>query len=168
MHSFANQRCEAVFSACATYRFWVAREWGAFGTFGVFLCHNPSSADALWLDMTTLRCNNLAVHWKWRGFGIVNVLPLITSNLAAARTATIPPAISAINDDWLRRSRSLADIFVIAVGADGHKDAINAARRLVPPFHAIGKNADGTYLHPAAKKVHNEKMFTVPEPISFL
>jgi hypothetical protein len=106
-NSFANQRCEAIFSVCRTYRFWLAREWGAFGTFGVFLCHNPSSADALWLDLTAMRCSNLAVHWGWRGFGIVNLFPFISSSLDEARknVSTMAADVRALNDYWLLRGQ---------------------------------------------------------------
>ncbi len=167
MHSFANQRCEASFSPCKKYRFWLAREWGVNGTFGVFLCHNPSSADALWLDPTTMRCNNLAVHWNWRGFGIVNLIPFITSDLAIARAATIRPDIATLNDDWLRRGRTVADVFVIAAGTEGQPDVIRVAQQLplVPPCHAIRRNADGGYLHPSV--VRDEKSFNAPETICF-
>ena len=165
VHLLPNQRCEAVFSPCGKYRFWLARDWGSFALFGVFLCHNPSAADALWIDRTTACCSNLAIHWNWRGFGIVNVIPFTSSHLASARAASIPAHISSRNDDWLRRARQLADIFIIATGADGHQQAISDIRRLSirGPFHAIQQNKEEGYLHPS--RVSDEASCPSPIPI---
>jgi hypothetical protein len=133
--------------------------------FGVFLCENPSRADALWLDPTAKRCNNLAVHWSWRGFAIVNVNPFVASDCSSARAATIPSNIIAENDSWIHRARHLADVFVIAAGSECHQQAISAIKRLAisGPFHAIRRNEGGGYLHPS--RVSDESDFPSPIPI---
>lgn len=163
---FATQHCEAAFSDDHVYRYWLAREWGSFAPFGVFLCHNPSLADALRMDHTVMCCSNLAFQWKWRGFGIVNVIPIISSDLSSARAARIPADIGDENDDWLRRARRLADIFIIATGAEGHSQAVDAVRRLsLPgPFSAIQENKEDGYLHPS--RVSDPARFPAPIPIN--
>ena len=166
--SFAGQKCEAVFSPCGHYRYWLAREWGVAGLFGVFFLYNPSSADALWLDPTTMRCNNLAVQWGWRGFGIMNLIPAITSDVDNANKMNIPEAINAENDIWLIRGRKFADVLVLAPGADGNsllRSKINDLS-ISGPFHAISCNEDGTYKHPAS--IFNDEelnRFTAPKQI---
>lgn len=161
-HFFATQNGEAVFSACGNYRFWLARQWGSFAPFGVFLCHNPSAADALWVDRTTACCSNLAIHWNWGGFGIVNIFPFASSDPGTARAARIPSDISGDNDGWLQRSRQRADIFLVATGTAGHQQAVSTIRRLSIPgqFHAIQPNKKGGYLHPS--RVSDETSFASP------
>ncbi len=165
-----NQRCEAVFSSCGSYRFWLSREWGVHAPLGVFLCHNPSSADALRLDVTTMNCSNLAAHWGWRGFGIVNLYPVIKSERKDARSQTIPSAICEGNDYWIRRGRKLADVFVIAAGEDAQQATIETLRRneISGPFHAIERLTDGGFHHPAwvrVRKNADERRYCSPVAI---
>ena len=153
VHAFSNTRSEAHFSSCGNFRFWLCREWGVKNPFGVFLLSNPSYADALRLDTTNMICSNLAVLWGWRGFGIVNIIPAVST--APINSATVTSTIGAENDEWIIKSRSFSDVFVLAVGNDRHVEMQSAIKRLkLPgPFHSIDKkNAEGGYPHPSSFK----------------
>jgi hypothetical protein len=159
-HESSSVRSEAVFSPCRQYRYWLCREWGIAAPFGVFLLHNPSVAGAFWIDPTLAKCNNLAVQWGWRGFGVVNLWPNVSSRINPR--ITIPSAITAENAVWLTRARKLADIFVIGTGSRVSKRAVAALIRhlqLPGPFHAIDTNNGGTFLHPARVE---ETKYTAP------
>jgi hypothetical protein len=151
-HIWGCTRSEAQFSSCGKYRFWLCREWGIKCPFGVFLLANPSEADALKLDFTITCCTNLALKWGWRGFGVINLNPGISSTPIGALSINIPPLISTENDNWIKKSRSLSDIFVLAAGEDNNAYASEIQRLgLPPPFHSIGqKNQGGGYPHPLA------------------
>jgi hypothetical protein len=114
---------------------------------------NPSYADALKLDDTTMICTNLAILWGWRGFGIVNLNP--STGSPPISHSNIPKAIKDKNDDWIERSRSLADIFVLAAGNDD-QDIMRDKITNIPilgPFHSIDKKNDGGgYPHPSIFK----------------
>jgi hypothetical protein len=142
-------RSKAVFSSCSNYRFWLRRKWKIEGPFGVFLLINPSYADALRLDRTNRICIRLAYRWGWRGFGIVNLNPYRKST--PDKLPTIPDVLRPTNDKWIIRSRSLADIFILAVGNDYHAEMKSIITRLSlsGPFYAINeKNKEGGYPHP--------------------
>lgn len=148
-HSFSNISSEAVFSICGKFRYWLSREWGLESPFGVFLLMNPSNADPLRLDLTTMICTNLAVHWGWRGFGIVNLDPGINST--PKNPASLSTDVLNENDYWINSAHNLADYFVLAVGNNNHSKMIKEIRRLKlsEPFHAIDKKGKGGgYPHP--------------------
>ncbi len=166
-HSFANTRSEAEFSACGKFRFWLSREWGIKQTFGVFLLINPSYADALILDSTTMICTNLALLWRWRGFGIVNLHPWIDSK--PSNIIDVPTHERSENDRWIKESYYFSDIFVIATGEEYHVFMKEEIGRLGLPktsdfnkYYSIGNpNAGGSYPHP--KKWSFERKANLPE-----
>lgn len=155
-------RSEAVFSPCRQYRFWLCREWGIAEPFGVFLLHNPSVAGALWIDPTLAKCNNLAVQWGWRGFGIVNLQPNVSAKMSP-RT-TISAAIVAENDIWMNRARKLADVFVIGTGGNISRRTLSAALGTTGPFYGIKENSNRTFLHP--RGVNVEANYPAPVPVT--
>ncbi|MFH1067580.1 MAG: DUF1643 domain-containing protein [bacterium] len=150
MHSITSiQKSEAVFSPCGKYRFWLCREWGLKAPFGVFLLANPSKADALWLDPTTMNCSNLAIQWGWRGFGIVNLNPFIDPVPANAAKHTPKSEVANINNHWIQTARNLADVFVLATGEDGLEKTQTLIKKLKTPFYVIRLNKGKGFLHPA-------------------
>jgi hypothetical protein len=154
IHAYASTRSEADFSACGRFRFWICREWGVKKPFGVFFMINPSRADALALDPTSMMCTNLALLWGWRGFGIVNLHPWIDP--APNNPIAVPSLERRANDHRIIESYSFSDIFVLATGEDDHALMISEIVRLRlpnPPIpnknYSIGEpNAEGSYPHP--------------------
>ena len=66
-------RSSANVSDCGNYRYSLSRTWDRSKPVGLFVLLNPSKATALVSDQTMGNCNNLAVHWGWGGFHIVNL-----------------------------------------------------------------------------------------------
>lgn len=162
MHSFANTRSEAVFSACSLYRFWLCREWGVAAPFGLFLLHNPSTADALLMDPTTLVCHNLALQWGWRGFGIVNLNPFIATDIDKVLSPS--EMADSDNDRWIRKACSAADVIVLASGEDGYALTLRKLQeqQIRGPFHAIDRLKGGGFKHPMYSDL---KKYPAPQPV---
>jgi hypothetical protein len=105
-------------------------------------------------------CANLALHWGWRGFGIVNLKPWIDSN--PHNSVIVPPSIKTKNDNWIIRSHKCSDFFVLAVGSQ--EDALMKSEirrlKLKEPFYSIGeRNTDGSLPHPQAPIFKNKDKY---------
>ena len=165
MYEVATVRCEAVFSPCGNYRFWLVKTWGVSGRFAVFLLKEPSLASAFWIDPASGICQNLTVRWGWRGFGIINLDPAVATRSPAVTTTD--PALSqadaqAINDDWLRRAWNQADVFVVAPGQGTQRKLKKTLEALSPLSHrpticSIKEPTNGYYPHPGYIWKHREE-----------
>ena len=157
-------RSEAVFSPCRKFRYWLSKEWGTHGDFGVFWAQNPSNADAIKLDDTTMCCNNFALAWGWRGFGIVNLFPEISP-----KSAKISHLANPLNDEWILRARKIANVFVIATGVGNLRDTRSVigrlkARGLSTPFYCLGENKTGFY-HPRTPEKYLSRLRPITLPV---
>lgn len=140
------------------FRFSLKRIWSHKKPVGAFLCQNPSKADHLLTDQTMSNCNNLAVKWGWGGFWLLNLYPGYATN---------PKNLEKDDDTALKNAEVIGEVLknvdmVILACGRGHKKNLKKVLRGVPPekLFCIGKNGDGSFLHPARISVEN-----YPSPI---
>ena len=65
----------ATISNCSKYRYELHREWDKDKGKVLFIMLNPSTADAIHDDLTTIRCMNFAKKWGYGGIMIGNIYP---------------------------------------------------------------------------------------------
>ena len=65
----------AIISSCNKYRYELHREWDKDKGKVLFIMLNPSTADGLNNDLTTIRCINFAKKWGYGGIMIGNIYP---------------------------------------------------------------------------------------------
>ena len=66
---------KAIISDCGQYRYELHREWDKKKKKVLFIMLNPSTADGLNNDLTTIRCINFAKKWGYGGIMIGNIYP---------------------------------------------------------------------------------------------
>ena len=66
---------KAIISDCNKYRYELHREWDKKKNKALFIMLNPSTADGLNNDLTTIRCMNFAKKWGYGGIMIGNIYP---------------------------------------------------------------------------------------------
>ena len=66
---------KAIISDCGKYRYELHREWDKSRKKVLFVMLNPSTADGLNNDLTTIRCINFAKKWGYGGIMIGNIYP---------------------------------------------------------------------------------------------
>ena len=66
---------KAIISDCGQYRYELHREWDKKKGKVLFIMLNPSTADGLNNDLTTIRCINFAKKWGYGGIMIGNIYP---------------------------------------------------------------------------------------------
>ena len=66
---------KAIISDCGKYRYELHREWDKSKRKVLFIMLNPSTADGLNNDLTTIRCINFAKKWGYGGIMIGNIYP---------------------------------------------------------------------------------------------
>ena len=64
-----------IISDCGKYRYELHREWDKKKRKVLFIMLNPSTADGLNNDLTTIRCMNFAKKWGYGGIMIGNIYP---------------------------------------------------------------------------------------------
>ena len=65
----------AIISDCGKYRYELHREWDKDKGKVLFIMLNPSTANAIHDDLTTIRCINFAKKWGYGGLMIGNIYP---------------------------------------------------------------------------------------------
>lgn len=140
-------KADANLSACRKFRFALWRIWDASKPYAMFVGLNPSTADEVEGDPTTMRCINYAKSWGYGG--------LVMANLFAWR-ATEPKImlackdpVGAGNDEWLKKLSKSAGVVVAAWGNGGHylgrsKQVIE----LLPDLYCLKINLSGEPAHP--------------------
>ena len=66
---------KAIISDCNKYRYELHREWDKKKGKVLFIMLNPSTADGVEDDLTTIRCMNFAKKWGYGGIMIGNIYP---------------------------------------------------------------------------------------------
>ena len=66
---------KSIISDCGKYRYELHREWDKSKRKVLFIMLNPSTADGLNNDLTTIRCMNFAKKWGYGGIMIGNIYP---------------------------------------------------------------------------------------------
>ena len=146
--NLSHYTCSAAgFSRCRRYRYWLRRAWDPSLEHCVFICLNPSTADAHYDDPTLRRCVSMAGRWGFGSLLLVNLFSFRTTNPRALKTESDP--IGPRTDLWLRRAARETPHLIVAWGNGGLLDNRGATvhKRLGTPF-CLGVTALGMPRHP--------------------
>lgn len=117
-------KASAVISSCKQYRYELRRIWDESKPLVLFICLNPSIADAVSEDNTSRVCINYSTRWGYGGLLIGNLFAYRSTDQSALYNVQDP--IGPDNDHWLRRMQDEADLVVCAwsdTGAFKNRDA---------------------------------------------
>ena len=113
----------AIISDCNKYRYELHREWDKKKKKVLFIMLNPSTADGVEDDLTTIRCMNFAKKWGYGGIMIGNIYPFrakrpkdlrkwIDTDKDAAFETTV------INQAYVGNMATCTDLIVCAWGCN--------------------------------------------------
>ena len=114
---------KAIISDCNKYRYELHREWDKKKKKVLFIMLNPSTADGLNNDLTTIRCMNFAKKWGYGGIMIGNIYPFRAKRPKDLRKWLNDPAIPLdrgyrTNRVHVEEMAEQADIIVCAWGGN--------------------------------------------------
>ena len=75
-----KENTRAIISDCGLYRYELHRTWDFDKPKVLFIMLNPSTADAIHNDATTIRCINYAKRWGFGSMMIGNIYPYRTKS----------------------------------------------------------------------------------------
>lgn len=148
---FDQHACNAVFSDCHRYRYFLSRRWDA-GELCAFVGLNPSTADITRNDATVRKCIQFACAWGFSGIALVNLYARRCRYPQALRTSIDP--VGPDNDAWLTRSVDEASLVIAVWGNGGARIYGDGTRRDIEivkrrdDWHCLGQTKLGAPKHP--------------------
>ena len=140
-------------SRCGRYRYALWRTWERSRPRLVFICLNPSVADADRDDPTLVRCMGFARNWGYGGVVTANLFAWRATDPRALKRATDP--VGPYNDRWLRRLTRDAPRVVAAWGNGGdYLDRANTVRRRIGGLYCLRLTANDQPAHPLYLPAH--------------
>ena len=137
----------ARFSDCGTYRYTLWRMWDDSEKTVVFVCLNPSTADAELDDPTLRRCIGFAKSWGFGSVIIVNLFAYRSTDPNILRQIHDP--IGSENSFWLTRAWTMSSLAIAAWGnRGGLLDRDYAVRQIMPYLKCLAINKTGQPKHP--------------------
>jgi hypothetical protein len=128
----------------------------------VFICLNPSTADAVTDDPTLIRCMGYARDWGFGGVITANLFAWRATDPRELRLAADP--IGPYNDRWLRRLTRTAPRVVAAWGNGGeYLDRANTVRRRIHGLYCLRLTSRDQPAHPLYLP-RDLKAFPLPAP----
>ncbi len=142
-----DSKSGAVISKCGVYRYALWRNWDANLPKVLFICLNPSTADASRDDPTLRRCMDFAKRWGYGGTRTVNLFAYRATNPTELLSVKNP--IGPRNDFWIRKLASDAGICIAAWGNDGALlQRASEVKDMLPQLHCLKMNKSGEPAHP--------------------
>jgi len=147
----------ATFDPARVYRYHLWRHW-APGPRVLWVMLNPSTADEHVLDPTLRRCEGFTRAWGYNGFEVVNLFALRSTDPSALRHPERDP-VGAANDAAIVAAAQDHQIDRIVCGWGRHGRLLgrdHVVRHLLRGYvlHALGRNADGSPVHPLYQPSH--------------
>ena len=142
-----NRTAGAEISRCRKYRYALWRTWECALPKVLFICLNPSTADAKHDDPTLRRCMAFARSWGYGGVCTANLYAFRATNPAALLSVKDP--IGPKNNYWLRYLATNTALSVAAWGNHGqllHRSSV--VRQMIIGLHYLRINASGEPAHP--------------------
>ncbi len=137
----------AELSADGRYRYALHRRWETSGPAVLFICLNPSTADAYEDDPTVRRCIGFAKAWGFGALSIGNLFAFRTPYPRALRQT--PQPVGCANDLSLRRLAANSSLVVAAWGArGGYLGRDGEVRSLLGTLKCLGTTLGGHPRHP--------------------
>ena len=143
----------AVISDCNKYRYELHRTWDEKKKKVLFIMLNPSTADSVEDDLTTIRCMNFAKKWGYGGIMIGNIYPIRAKrpiHLIKWTNSCGREEYKALfeNIDYVSQMADEADLVVCAWGCN-HPGVPDWVKELDIPLHYLELCKDGkTPKHP--------------------
>ncbi|MGL4670968.1 DUF1643 domain-containing protein [Cetobacterium sp.] len=157
----SNLKTEAIFSDNKRNRFLLKKEWDSKKLKAMVLMINPSTADEIQIDFTTLyTLNNLSKL----GYGSVDVTNLY-SHIGALRTREESKEMREENMKYIISSAEKVDTIILAYGSVGDnskgiQEQISKVLLALEPFNEktfyIGNGFDKVGLHPLAPAIRHK------------
>jgi len=117
----------------------------------MFVCLNPSTADAETEDNTSRVCINYAKRWDYGSLLIVNLFAYRSTDQSALYNVADP--IGPENDDWLKKLQPEAALVVCAWSDTGaYKDRDKEVLTFLKAPHCLVKLKSGRPGHPLYKR----------------
>lgn len=148
-------RISATISPCEQYRYELRRVWDESKPLVLFICLNPSIADAHIEDNTSRVCINYAKRWGYGGLLIGNLFAYRSTDQSALYV--VPDPVGSENDFWLKKLQSEASLVVCAWSDTGafKKRDMEVLPFLIAP-HCLVKLKSGRPGHPLYKRANIE------------
>lgn len=146
--------CEAIFSPCMAYRYWLEWRWSDAPAMIVWML-NPSTADHQKLDPTIAGLVKRAKAWGYGAVIVINLFALRATDPRVMKASAEP--IGPVNDQIteIALARSFDSGFPIICGWGNHGShlgrdgwARSLAKRLDVPLAAFNITGDGQPQHP--------------------
>jgi hypothetical protein len=153
-------KTEAVFSEDRRHRYLLRKEWDTKKSKATIIMTNPSSADMLTMDYTTLYIMNNIVKLDFGAIDIVNLTSKMTTKLNVKDDLDVK--IDAENIDFIVKSAEKSDRVIIAWGKLGEnnkkvRDAQNYLIEYLKPFKdklcVIASEDGSSGFHPLAPQI---------------
>lgn len=136
----------AVISPCGAYRYRLGRRWGE-GPSVLWICLNPSTADATRDDPTLRRLIGFSRAWGYGGLRLGNLFALRSTDPHELYRA--PDPIGPDNDDHLRAMAGGVSLIVAAWGNHGIvRGRGRVVRSMFPGMKVLGLTKIGEPRHP--------------------
>jgi hypothetical protein len=116
----ATVKTEAVFSDDRKHRYILRKEWDTKKPKATIIMTNPSTADMLMMDYTTLYIMNNIVKLDFGGIDIVNLVSKMTTKLNVKEDLDLK--LDAENFDFILKSAEKSDKVILAWGKLGENN----------------------------------------------
>ena len=156
----ATMKTETIFSDDRSHRYLLRKEWDAKKPKATIIMTNPSTADILMMDYTTLYIINNLVRLNFGAVDIVNLVSKPTTKLQVKQD--MDDTMDSVNLDYIVKSAEKSDNIIIAWGKLGEnnkkvRDLQDDLLKHLKPFkEKLYEIADGhghSGFHPLAPQV---------------
>lgn len=146
-----NMITSATLSPCQQYRYELHRVWDDTKPLVLFICLNPSTADADNEDNTSRVCINYAKRWGYGGLLIANLFAFRSTDPSGLYKVADP--IGPDNDVWLKQLQTEASLVICAwSNMGGFKNRDKAVLNFLESPHCLVKLKSGRPGHPLYKR----------------
>lgn len=142
-----EQQSGAIISDCEAYRYSLWRIWDKQKPIVLYICLNPSVADANTSDRTLERCISFAKEYGYGGLLIGNLFAFRSTKISEMKKAKDP--IGRKTDEYLLSMVGLASKVIVAWGNDGHfLDRNSDVLKFIKDPYCLKINKTGSPGHP--------------------
>ena len=169
----ATMKTETIFSEDKRHRYLLKKEWDSKRPKATIIMTNPSTADILMMDYTTLYIVNNLVRLNFGSVDIVNLVSKATIKLEVKQDldVTMDPA----NLDYIVKSAEKADNIIIAWGKLGENnkkvrdlqdDLLNHLKSFKEKLFEIADKRGRSGFHPLAPQIRFAWVLKKYEPVA--
>ena len=167
----ATVKTEVIFSDDRKHRYLLRKEWESKKPRATIIMTNPSTADMLTMDYTTLYIMNNIVKLNFGAVDIVNLVSKMTTKLNVKEDLDIK--LDSTNIDFIFNSAEKSDKVIIAWGKLGEnnkkvRDAQDSLLEYLKPFQhklcVIATESGESGFHPLAPQIRFHWVLKSYEP----